>query len=304
MRTIALWVAILGATVLPLFYAASAQAQATRTWVSGVGDDANPCRRTAPCKTFAGAISKTATGGIMNCLDPGGFGAITITKSITIDCHEDYGSILVSGTPGVTISAPGGVVILRNVNVDGLLQTGSPGTIGVNITAATAVYIEDCLVEGFSMHGIDDTRSSGGTYLFIRNTITRNNSSVGIRVAASATNSAVLENVHSVGNGYGIAAASQNYVTVSRSVASGNSNAGIEADAGAIDFVDNTEITSNGIGVWAFGTVVLANSNIDSNTTGITGATTSFGNNRIFGNASAGTAPTPDGGVSNTFGQQ
>jgi hypothetical protein len=62
-----------------------AQAQATRTWVSGVGDDANPCSRTAPCKTFAGAISKTAPCGEISVLDPGGFGAVTITKSITIN---------------------------------------------------------------------------------------------------------------------------------------------------------------------------------------------------------------------------
>ena len=45
--------------LLTLCVATMAQAQATRTWVSGVGDDVNPCSRTAPCKTFAGAISKT-----------------------------------------------------------------------------------------------------------------------------------------------------------------------------------------------------------------------------------------------------
>src|SRR5712672_310823 len=75
------------------------QAQASRTWVSGVGDDANPCSRTAPCKTFAGAISKTAAGGEINCLDPGGFGGITITKAMTLNCHEIMGSVLVQGTP-------------------------------------------------------------------------------------------------------------------------------------------------------------------------------------------------------------
>src|SRR5512133_3385974 len=85
-------------------------AQATRTWVSGVGDDANPCSRTAPCKTFAGAISKTAVAGEINCLDPGGFGAVSITKSITIDCHEIFASILASGTTGVTISIATGNV--------------------------------------------------------------------------------------------------------------------------------------------------------------------------------------------------
>ena len=66
------------------FVASSAHAQATRTWVSGVGDDANPCSRTAPCKTFAGAISKTAAHGEISVLDPGPYGAVTITKSITL----------------------------------------------------------------------------------------------------------------------------------------------------------------------------------------------------------------------------
>src|SRR5215212_5253595 len=72
----------------------TASGQASRTWVSGVGDDANPCSRTAPCKTFGGTISKTAAGGIINCLDPGGFGLVTITKSLTIDCAQVGGGIL------------------------------------------------------------------------------------------------------------------------------------------------------------------------------------------------------------------
>src|SRR6266487_4350072 len=92
---------LLGAVFVAFSQASSAYAQATRTWVSGVGDDANPCSRTAPCKTFAGAISKTAAGGEINCIDPGGFGAVTITKSITIDCHEVFASVLVSGTNAI-----------------------------------------------------------------------------------------------------------------------------------------------------------------------------------------------------------
>src|SRR5215213_5695658 len=86
--------------LIALALPASASAQATRTWVSGVGDDANPCGRTAPCKTFAGAISKTAAGGEINCLDPGGFGGLTITKSLTIKCHYTEGGVLVDGTNG------------------------------------------------------------------------------------------------------------------------------------------------------------------------------------------------------------
>src|ERR1700742_1500938 len=93
------------AGVLLAMVASPAWAQATRTWVSGLGDDVNPCSRTAPCKTFAGAISKTATAGEINCLDPGGMGTVTITKSMTINCHEVFGSILASGVPGITINA-------------------------------------------------------------------------------------------------------------------------------------------------------------------------------------------------------
>ena len=103
MSRISLSITLFATSFVLLMQAAPAQAQASRTWVSGVGDDANPCSRTAPCKTFAGAISKTALNGEINCLDPGGFGAVTITKSITIDCHEIFASILNAGTNGINI---------------------------------------------------------------------------------------------------------------------------------------------------------------------------------------------------------
>src|SRR5690349_5297553 len=113
------WLQKLSLFVFCLFAAAQVNAQATRTWVSGVGDDANPCSRTAPCKTFAGAISKTAPAGEINVLDPGGFGAVTITKSITIDgSGGSIAGVLVSGTNGIVVSAPAGsVVVLRNLDM-------------------------------------------------------------------------------------------------------------------------------------------------------------------------------------------
>src|SRR3954471_3545021 len=105
MKKFALPCTILGAILALPLYVGSAQAQATRTWVSGVGDDANPCSRTAPCKTFAGAISKTATDGEINCLDPGGFGGVTITKAITIASEVEAG-VLVSGVNAIIVNAP------------------------------------------------------------------------------------------------------------------------------------------------------------------------------------------------------
>src|SRR6266702_6036155 len=119
MRKFAIAASALIATLCLFLPTAPAQAQASRTWVSGVGSDANPCSRTAPCKTFAGAISKTAPGGEIDCLDPGGFGAVTITKSITIDCTATQAGILAAGVFGVTVRGPGIVVILRGLSIEG-----------------------------------------------------------------------------------------------------------------------------------------------------------------------------------------
>src|SRR5271154_5984590 len=117
--------AVLLALVGMLLLVAPAEAQATRTWVSGVGDDANPCSRTAPCKTFAGAISKTAASGEINCIDPGGFGALTITKAITIDCTGVEAGVLVSGTNGfVVAAATTDAVVIKGLDFEGLGPIG------------------------------------------------------------------------------------------------------------------------------------------------------------------------------------
>src|SRR3954465_1119143 len=125
----------------------SAFGQATRTWVSGVGDDANPCSRPPPCKTFAGAISKTATNGEINCIDPGGFGGVTIIKSITIDCSDVQAGVLVSGTNAIIVNTPNATdtVILRGLDFNGL----TTGLVGVSFIRAGHLIIEDCIIYGF-----------------------------------------------------------------------------------------------------------------------------------------------------------
>src|SRR6266853_237200 len=140
MRRIAL-LAIAAGFLTPLLATAPASAQATRTWVSGVGDDVNPCSRTAPCKTFAGAISKTAPGGEIDCLDPGGFGAVTITKSLTIDCDAGAGGVLNAGFNGIIINAGSNdTIMLRNLAIQGggvLGNGGNPnGLDGIRLVAA------------------------------------------------------------------------------------------------------------------------------------------------------------------------
>src|SRR5688500_11484454 len=142
---------LLGVALASCLHVSTADAQATRTWVSGVGDDVNPCSRTAPCKTFAGAISKTAVGGEINCLDPGGFGAVTITKSITLDCTGTMGSTLNSGTNGIVINdslslTPNAAeVIIRGMAINGAGTT--PGLNGIRFLSGRSLVVEDVIVQ-------------------------------------------------------------------------------------------------------------------------------------------------------------
>jgi parallel beta helix pectate lyase-like protein len=299
-----------GIAVAALFglMAAHAEAQATRTWVSGVGDDVNPCSRTAPCKTFAGAISKTAVHGEINCLDPGGFGAVTITKSITIDCHEIVGSTLNSLVTGVIINfdnftAAGEVqktVRLRNINFNGA-NTGTNGIriIGGAAATGTEVFIEDCLIDGnFGSpgRGISDERSGGGE-LNVSNTTIRNNTAEGIRVVpASGTVKvdATLENVRVHNSNVGVLAGGSARVMINRSVVSGNTGAGVQADGGSRVNFNSSVSSSNGTGLATVGGIIrFSDSDIVSNATALSGPTLSFQNNRITGNTAAGTAPSP-----------
>ncbi len=148
---------------LLLLPTASAQAQATRTWISGVGDDVNPCSRTAPCKTFQGAISKTAKGGEINVLDSCGCGGVTITKSISIIAHEGVlAGVLVASTNAIIINitdpADAGVVNLHGLDIEGLGATGSPGINGIHIVNAKSVTIDKLRIRGFRGAGSDSSR--------------------------------------------------------------------------------------------------------------------------------------------------
>jgi hypothetical protein len=314
--------ALIGAIFIPLLEVSPAHAQATRTWVSGVGDDANPCSRTAPCKTFAGAISKTALNGEINCLDPGGFGAVTITKSITIDCHEVFASILHSLTNGMNIPFDSfnaadvrKTVRLRNINFNG----ADSGLIGIRITggatiAAGVVIIEDCLIDGnfggAGPRGISDERVGGGE-LYISNTTVRNVGQTGIHInpASGLTRlDAALDNVRVYNAVFGVSAAGANRVMINRSIFSGHNQVGVIAANAAEMNLSNSVTSSNGIGVQNAGggapVIRLSNNDISFNGTALSGATQSFSNNRIQGNGALGTAPTPIGSTSNPTGLQ
>jgi hypothetical protein len=282
------------AVCLLLAGASVARAQATRTWVSGVGDDANPCSRTAPCKTFAGAISKTAAGGEINVLDPGAFGAVTITKSISIISERFEAGVLVSGTNAIVINAGANdSVILRGLDIEGL----GTGLAGVKFLAGASLQLENSSIHGFrgtNGRGIDVALAASGKVL-VTNTIV-SDCAEGMRFNTTVgTLNVTLDHVNVTrSTGLGVVGV-QSTITMNRSNVTNNSGAGIRTlGASTVINVSDSTISGNNIGVFASiagSRIRLANSAIMNNTTGISFNAGAFvesgGNNQVAGNSAS-----------------
>jgi len=189
MKIFGLLLAIIPAMIIATLFSVPAKAQATRTWVSGVGDDANPCSRTAPCKTFAGAISKTAAGGEINVLDPGGFGAVTITKSIQIR-SEFEGGVLVSGTNGIVVTVGAAdKVLLEGLDFEGL----GTGLNGVTMIGTGKLFIRKCSIRNFTMAGVNVAGTANANVFVEESVITGNNVGVNLKGIGGVANTAIVE---------------------------------------------------------------------------------------------------------------
>ena len=281
-------------TIAALFIvsvATIASAQATRTWISATGADANPCSRTAPCLTYSSAISKTATGGIINSIDSSSGGAVTITKSILIDSSPDFGHILGSGTNGIIINITDGAdtastVIIRGIDIHG----GGTGFDGIRILSAKKVIIENCRIERFTGQGIDIVSSVLKTQVIVRNCRITNNTSQGISATFTGAGSTVLyvEDSEISQNGSSaidlIANAS---AIVGNCHLIQNGSAGVFAQAASTDAdVAFSKLEQNIIAASAQngGTIRLYNSHLTHNTTSVSGNVLSHGNNAVIAN--------------------
>jgi hypothetical protein len=241
----------------------SVHAQATRTWVSGVGDDANPCSRTAPCKTFAGAISKTAAGGEINALDPGGYGAVTITKAITIDGGGTLASVLNSGTNGIIVAAGAGdTVILRNLDIHGA---------GSGLNGIMYIKGERLVVENVSIANNNNASDPNGNGIYVAltanagNLIVRDSRIVGgrrgiyIQGPAGGFVDVMLDKVSIIGAaiagidagmGFSPAFNFASSTTIVRSTITQNGVIGAQVQVGEMN-IDGSTLSQNGIGAQA-----------------------------------------------------
>jgi hypothetical protein len=292
--------------IASMAFAAPAPAQVARTWVSGIGDDINPCSRTAPCKTFAGAISKTNAGGEINCLDAAGYGAVTITKSISISCDGAEAGIVVSGTPAITISAgltdlvtlsgldllgsvsgpngilinSGGVVVIRNTKIDSFTAAGASGIAyrGANLTRLTLDNVT--LLNNYYGLSVQPTAGGGGGFIAVSNSTVSSNSSAGIRFMINNGGSvrATIDDSSFVANGDGV-------------IADTTANSGSVGVA-----ITDSNLSLNLSGVTSIGansSVVVGGSTIAGNNVGVMAASSavlkSFGGNRFEVNGTDGT---------------
>jgi hypothetical protein len=296
--------------IFTLAFVSIAQGQATRTWVSGVGDDANPCSRTAPCKTFAGAISKTAVDGEIDCLDPGGFGAVTITKSVSIDgSPTGVGGILNASVTGIIINitaetAPHNLhtVILRGLDING----AGLGTRGIAISttnvAGLKVIVENCFITGQNSspgRGIEDFRTAGGTLAVINTTIS-NTLAAAVVVNTGATQVNVsISNSRVLGCGQGLNFGDNSKTVIYNTVVTGTPSAGIfgtNSGAGTTEIsVDHCVVNGNSIGfnastnnvsIRVSNTTGLANTTLFAQAGG--GTVLSYGNNQFSGSTLSG----------------
>ena len=252
----------------------AAQAQATRTWVSGLGDDANPCSRTAPCKTFAGAYSRTAAGGEIDAIDPGGFGTISIGHALTIDGGGgQVASILASSTNAVNVTAGNGDwVTLRNLRINGIVQTSFPGLIGIKVNSVGVLTLENDVIQGFSGIGVDFEPSSPAG-LNVVNTVVQDATGGGLFAqTGTQVNQVSIQNSSFINNGtFGVRSGLNSRINMKDSTVSGTRTVSSSADGlhanGGVIATDRVTVTTGGTGIHssASGFVWISNTVIENN---------------------------------------
>jgi sulfur carrier protein ThiS len=308
----ALW-ATLALVLLALALPSASFGQATRTWVSGVGDDANPCSRTAPCKTFAGAISKTASGGIIDALDDAGFGALTITKPITVDGgHHSAGLLASGGINALNVAA--GVndkIVLRNLNFEGNGTT--LGLNGIRITQAASVKIRNADIGFFSRSGVSIEPNAGvTTKVWVSDSYIHDNGGNGINLAALNTaNAKLVAHDNSIdSNTCGVSATTFGMTNVfATDCGTSPSTSGVSG-RGTATLANNTITENSGNGVFSRGnkgTIFVGGNTLTGNGVGLaaidSGTLLSFGNNLIHGNGIEGSATGPQIGLAKHVGR-
>jgi hypothetical protein len=298
-----------------LLLSASAGFSQVRTWVSPTGLDTNPCTREQPCRNFAAAITAVAAGGEVVALESAGYGPGTITKSVTIVAPAGvHAAIAPSSGVAITVSAADtDHVVLRN-----LYLNAQGAETGIDANTVAALYVESCVVSGFSTYGILFDPTTSGAQLYVSDTMIRRSDNFGIYMTGGTATRATIASVRLHQNLFAAVYVQLAEATIRESVASGGLDVGFRADFGSKVMIEKSISVSSSTGFYAqsgglmtmtrctassnsnFGvlaqndgtTIYVSDSTITGNATGVSvasgGVVTSRGNNTLQANTTNG----------------
>lgn len=277
--------------IVSLACASLAQADAQRVYLAFNGTDSGACARTAPCKTFPYAFTQVLPKGEVVVLNTLSHPPITINKSVTIVAAPGAYVVIsskVAGGTAVSITVGfSAVVVLRGLTVTGQ----GVGANGIRFNGTGTLHVEDCVVSGFTEHGI--FQSDQGA-MFIKDTNVRDGQGYGIRIndndssgnirasidhcrienispdvgagVAVGNNARVLisNTVSLVNDGVGFVVAGSGRMTVSDSTAEGNTHGFVASDGGLMTVTRSTAGSNSDVGFFA---TISGAMNIDSSVT-------------------------------------
>ena len=299
MRRTALFLTMFGVLGL-LWVVAPAHAQSPHTWVSGTGDDTNPCSRVLPCKTFALAVTKTAAGGEISCLDPGGYGSVTITKSIAIICDNTEAHVLAIGSNGIIVNAgTSDVVFLSGLGILGI----SSALNGIAFAKGKALHVRHTSIRGFTTNGINFAPGSNASLVVQDSVVAGNAGGILVKPGTGFNATGTITDTQMDRNTFGLRVEDRGKINVKRSTASDNAANGMLAVASAaaaeINVFDSLSSNNGTNGFQTNGaggaTIRLLNTGASGNATGVNTAPggtilgTTPDTNSIAGNATDGT---------------
>lgn len=277
-----------------LVFSAIAGAQVPRTWISAVGDDTNPCSRSAPCKTFVGTVSKTSIGGEIDCIDPGNFGAVTITKSVTINCEDTQGAISAAFANGIIINITDPADTAKSVRIYGLSINGlGSGLNGIRVVAGNKLLLQEVVIDGFTTHGVSILNTSGAFHLTMKDSTVRNNGGNGVNtfLGGAATAAVAVDGSLFAFNGVGFNQGTATAASIENSAFTNNTTGVQASSTTSVLSVKDCVIAHNVTGISALNSAVIriGDNLVTSNTTGLSGTNIyTLGGNFVDGNTTNG----------------
>jgi hypothetical protein len=272
---------------LPAVPATTAVPSQQRTFVSGTGNDTNPCTRTAPCRNFQRAIDETLTGGEVIVLDSAGYGPVTITRGVhLISPAGVYAGITAFSGAAITVHTPAtDKVVLRGLTLNGL----GAGR-GVNVSSVGRLYVQQLVIKSFTDAGVYVDSAATDARFVVDDTVVQD-SYVGIwcEFGAGLTRG-TIDSVR-LENQFGVVSHNGCRLTVRDTVAS-NGNYGFLANVGGTMNIEHSEATHNSVGIFSGATARVSETLVTENSTGLQGPITSFGNNSVGGNTNNGSFTT------------